>query len=145
LQRLVDPARLAELLNANARDEWKPGIEDAARWLADPAHFALVDGNDVGMFEATGEWPGPLKAHVFFASRGKQALDTARAMLEIAFGYGATEIIGETPERYPGAVLFALKLGFDRVGEERTEHGTYILTRLAKAQLTSGPKTAITA
>jgi hypothetical protein len=144
LQRLVDPARLAELLNANARDEWKPGIDDAARWLADPAHFALEDGNDLGMFEATGDWPGPLKAHVFFASRGKRALETARAMLTIAFGYGATEILGETPTRYPEALMFARMLGFRPYGEDRGESGTYVLSRLAKAQLTSARKPVIT-
>lgn len=127
---LTDPAELAALLKANARDDWRPDAGDAAQWLAQPRNFALADGGDLGMFTARGEWPGPLEGHVFFASRGRRALEVARTMLGRAFDYGATEILGETPARYRDAVIFARLLGFERVGEAERPYGMAVLSRL---------------
>lgn len=101
-----------------------------ADWLAKPNTFALRDGDDLGLFEAGDTWPGPLTAHVIFASRGKHALRTARAMLEQAFDYGATEILGETPVALPHAVLFSRLLGFRPYGEADRPMGKVILSRL---------------
>lgn len=52
---------------------------DAAAWLSDDRNIALRIGEDVGM----AEWfaPGVYQIHVWFVSRGKQALERARAML----------------------------------------------------------------
>jgi hypothetical protein len=133
LHLLSDPGRFHALIAANARDEWKPSIADAAQWLSDPRHFALVEGNDLAMFEAEGEWPGELAGHMFFASRGRDALKVAKAMLGQAFAYGATAITGETPERYPEALWFIRQLGFRPVGEKETPNGKAILSRLDKA------------
>ncbi len=122
-----NPSELAMLLKANAR-EGSVSIDDTAAWLANPRNFALRHGNDLGLFEAKDEWPGPLHAHVFFASRGKEALTIARMMLDQAFAYGATEILGETPKQFRDAWIFARLLGFRPYGE--TER--LILSRLAK-------------
>jgi hypothetical protein len=132
MKYLDQPSELVRLLNANGRDEWKPGLEDAAKWLADPAHFALVEGDDLGMFMAAGEWPGPLHAHVFFASRGKKALEVARRMLGEAFSHGATEILGETPTKYRDALMFARLLGFRPYDEIDRPYGKAVLSRLNK-------------
>ncbi len=113
-----DPDELLRLLHENARDDWKPTISNAAEWLAEPSNFALVKGNDLGLFEAKDEWPGPLHAHVFFESRGKNAIRIAKQMLAQAFDYGATEILGETPLAYTNALMFARLLGFRVYGEE---------------------------
>lgn len=118
------------MLAANARDEYKPTIEDAEQWLSRPANFALVDGDDLSMFEAQGAWPGPLVGHIFFASRGKQALATARKMLARAFAFGATEILGETPAEYRDALLFIRLLGFRPYAKIEAEYGPAILSRL---------------
>jgi hypothetical protein len=55
---------------------------------------------------------------VFFASRGKQALDVARQCSSRRFSYGATEILGETPAKFRDAIMFARLLGFRPYGEE---------------------------
>lgn len=130
MHRLTDPQELVRLLAENAREEWRPGIEEATEWLADPAHFALVEGNDLAMFAAEGAWPGPLHGHMFFASRGKLALTVAKAMLGHAFGLGATAILGRTPAKFKDAVLFARWLGFVKTGEEEAPHGKVIISRL---------------
>jgi hypothetical protein len=105
-----DPSGLLRLMLQNMREDAEPLITHAEEWLADPRNFALVEGDDLSLFMAEGEWPGPLHAHVFFASRGKQALEIARRMLGQAFGYGATEIIAQTDFR--DAAMFARLLGF---------------------------------
>lgn len=133
LRSVRDPAELAGLLSANARED--ASWIDPAAWLADPRNFALRRNDDVVLFAAGDDWPGPLHAHVFCASRGKDALETGRQSLEQAFGYGATEILGETPARFRDAWLYARLLGFRRYGEE-TRHGErMILSRLTPDHL----------
>lgn len=131
MKRLADPDELQRLVSMNA----PPGLVgddfDAAAWLANPANFALANGDDLGMFEAE-EWPGPLSAHVIFASRGEQALATAHAMLAHAFGYGATHILGETPLELPHAIGFAAKLGFEPYGEDDRPMGRVSLSKLTR-------------
>lgn len=127
------PDELTRLLALNAR-EGAPPITDAAAWLANPRNFALADGDDLSLFEAKGEWPGPLEGHIFFASRGKQALETARRMLTQAFSYGATCIEGSTPIDLPHALLFARLLGFRKYGEADTPSGRVSLSRLVSVR-----------
>lgn len=114
---LRDPAELARLIAQNAREGAIP-VSDASEWLANPRNFALVDGDDLSLFEAKGEWPGPLEGHIFFASRGKEALAKAKAMLAHAFSYGATCIEGRTPHQFRDALMFARLLGFKVCGRD---------------------------
>jgi hypothetical protein len=130
MELLRDPDELARLIASNAPAELVREDFDAAAWLADPAHFALRHGNDLGMFEAGDEWPGPLTAHVLFASRGRAALDVARAMLAQAFAFGATQILGETPARFRHALLFVRRLGFTTYGEADRGMGWVVLSAL---------------
>jgi hypothetical protein len=126
LNLLSDPDELARLIEQNAPAGFMNGA-DAAAWLADPRHFALRQNDDLGLFEAGDEWPGPLVAHVLFRSRGKIALETAQAMLDQAFAYGATRILGETPERFPHALLFARLLGFVPYGRGVDAQGENVI------------------
>lgn len=126
---LRNPEELARLIAGNAPAGFMADV-DPAEWLGDPRHFALVDGDDLGLFEAGGFWPGPLCAHVIFASRGAKALKVARAMLEQAFAFGATRILGETPIGSPHALLFAKLLGFRPYGEADGPGGRVTLSAL---------------
>lgn len=126
-----DVDAIASLLAANASED-APPITDIAAWLDNPGNFALVEGNDLALFEAKSGWPGPLEAHVFFASRGKAAITIAKRMLAQAFDFGATEILGETPVALPHAVLFAKLLGFQKTGERETKNGPVIVSRIAQ-------------
>ena len=129
MQRLSDPAELHRLIHLNAREAWKPSLEACERWLADPAHLALVEGNDLVMFMGA---PPTLHGHVMLHSRGKQALTIARKALTHVFGLGAKEILGATPERFRDALMFARLLGFRPYGEEERPDGKVILSRLEK-------------
>jgi hypothetical protein len=129
--RLVrDPEELRRLIRANAPAHIIGDDFDPTEWLAKPANFALVEGDDLGMFEAPESWPGPLEAHVMFASRGEKALTRAKKMLEQAFAYGATRILGETPETLPHALAFAHKLGFKDCGRAERPMGWVVLSSL---------------
>lgn len=123
------PDELGRLIAANAPPSIIAADFDPAAWLAEPGNFALIDGDNLGMFEAE-HWPGPLNAHVLFASRGKQAFDTARAMLAQAFAFGATEILGETPVGLKAALGFSRRLGFVPYGEADRSMGRVVLSRL---------------
>jgi hypothetical protein len=127
---LTDPIELQRLVDLNAPEGLVGDDFDAADWLANPANFALSDGDDLGMFEAGTEWPGPVSAHVIFASRGQQAIDTAQRMLAQVFAFGATEVLGETPLKLPQAMGFAAKLGFEPYGEDDRPMGRVSLSRL---------------
>lgn len=129
MELLRNPNELARLVAKNAPPGFMDGL-DAADWIADPSHFALRDGDDLALFEAGDEWPGPLCAHVLFASRGRQALDVARAMLAQAFAFGATRILGETPVKYRHALLFVRRLGFVPYGEAELDGERLILSAL---------------
>ena len=113
-----NPAEILRLMLANKREDAEPVISDAEAWVADPRNFALVEGNDLSLFMAEGTWPGPLHGHIFFASRGRKALETAKRMLDQAFAYGATEILGETPAQYRDALMFVRLLGFKEIGRD---------------------------
>jgi hypothetical protein len=94
LSRETDPAALASLMERNCPPELLCDF-DAETWLADPGNFALRDGDDLGLGEAGPEWPGPLTVHLFCVSRGRQAVETGRKMLDQAIAYGATSIRAE--------------------------------------------------
>lgn len=132
---LRDPAELRALMAKNCPPELLCDF-DPAKWLADPANFALRDGDDLGLAEAGGEWPGPLTVHLFCASRGRQALDTGQAMLDRCFAYGATEIRAEIQQSRRRAVMFVRLLGFRPVGEfERPGLGTFTVFSLRPTAL----------
>lgn len=136
---LKDPAELIRLLKSNAAEE-PPPLDQAAEWLANPDHFALVEGNDLGL--CMGALPGPVHVHVFYQSRGKEAFDLARRMLQYVFDAGATEILGETPAKFPNAVRFAQLLGFELYGEKDTPSGKVVLSRLQIDNCVSPKKAA---
>jgi hypothetical protein len=122
-----DPDELDRLIRANTPPDYIGEGFSAAEWIARPANFALVEGDDLGLFEAGNEWPGPLTAHVLFASRGKPALDRARRMLAVAFAWGATEILGEPRADNKAVRWFIRQLGFEPYGQ-RGKHLLVILS-----------------
>jgi hypothetical protein len=113
-ERVTDPLELAALLASNVPPEWRHLHFSATAWLSDPRNIALRIGPDLSMFEYYG--PGVYLGHIWFASRGRTALERAKAMLDTMFSdYGAQVIRGETPKRE--VALFVRKLGFRFDGE----------------------------
>lgn len=122
-----DPAELAAIMATNCPPELLCDF-DAAEWLADPANFALRDGDDLGLAEAEGDWPGPLTVYLFCTSRGKEAVEAGRAMIEQCFAFGATRLIAEIQVGRRHAILFSRKLGFRHIGEfERAPLGRFVV------------------
>lgn len=117
--RLVrDPRELAALLSANAPPELIGPAFDPAQWLEDPRNFALRIDDDLGIGEAQGDWPGDCIVHVYFASRGKQALVNLKAMRDHVFTeFGALRLLGETPSHRKDALLFNRLMGFVPYGK----------------------------
>lgn len=129
-RRVKDPAELADLMEKNCPPELLCDF-DAETWLADPANFALRDGDDLGLAEAGSEWPGPLTIHTFYTSRGKQAMTVARTMIEHCIAYGATELRGEIQVTRRHVITFARLLGFRPVEEiERPKLGKFAVLAL---------------
>lgn len=139
MRLLRNPDELDALIRANTPPAYIADNFSAAEWLANPANFALATGNDLGLFEGGNEWPGPLTAHVLFASRGKQAIRNAKAMLAQAFAFGATEILGEPLAANKPVRWFIRQLGFEPYGEKEGRLGTLLLVRLEANRPASRP------
>lgn len=108
------------------------GPFDAKRWLSNPGNIALRIADDLMLFDDTGD--GIYLAHVYFASRGKRALERARAMLGEMMGtYGARQIVGETPVTLPHALWFARACGFKPVRHMTRPKGTVVFSVLDNA------------
>ena len=105
------------------------GTFDPKAWLLDTRNIALRIEDDLGMFEHCG--PGIYLGHVWFQSRGREAVTRAKAILaEMFASYGATRINGETPVTCPHAWAFARLLGFKRIGFAMRPMGVVILSTL---------------
>lgn len=127
MQSISNPIELARLILANAPEELIDGRFKPAAWL-EAGNIALRVGNDLAMFEDLGD--GVYLAHVWFASRGKEAIEAARSILEEMFARGATAICGETPASRRDALLFVRKLGFRPRGEAMRPQGRVIVSVL---------------
>jgi hypothetical protein len=126
-ERVTDPLELASLLASNVPPEWRHLNFSATAWLSDPRNIAFRIGPDLSMFEYHG--PGVFMGHIWFSSRGRVALERAKAMLDAMFSdYGAKTIRGETPRRE--TALFVRKLGFKFHGEAERPIGRVKLCEL---------------
>ena len=105
---------------------------DPYEWVDDRNNIALVnEKGDLNLFQY--ERPGVYIGHFFYVSRGKEALRTAREMLEAVFSLPEVDAItGLTPEDKLGAKWLTRKLGFKSFGDINTVAGLcelFILTR----------------
>lgn len=135
IERVTDPAALRALLEANAPDWFLDAKFDPKEWCA--GAICLRIENDLAIFERRG--PDTLEGHIFFASRGKLALDRARAILGGVFASGCQTIIGKTPARCKAALGFTAKLGFKRIGTEHHPKDELIVAELTANSFTAEP------
>lgn len=132
--RIRNPNELTALLKANA----PAGLIDegfsAADWMTDPRNIALRIDDDLAMFAHCGA--GIVQGHVWFASRGKEAIERGKIMLAAMFDdYGCQVIIGETPTFCRAALSFIRKLGFRPIGVALRPQGKVIVSELVTANL----------
>lgn len=98
-------------------------------WLADEDNIALIDGEDVALFEYVRD--GVYFGHYFFKSRGKDAVTTAQRFLKEAFA--KMEVIqGLTPLTHLGARWLNKRLGFKSYGVIKTPTGPCELLIMTK-------------
>jgi hypothetical protein len=104
---------------------------DYEGWLANHYNIMYVSGEDVGLL--TYDYPGVYTGHWFFKSRGKDALNTAFAMLDKLFRDRDAKLVrGITPVGLKGARYLAKRLGFQSLGIEEYPDGPYEIMVLAK-------------
>jgi hypothetical protein len=82
--------------------------------------------------------PGTYLLHVWFASRGKQAIDRAKAMIgEMFDSYGAHLLRVEIPATGRRTAFVARRVGFTITGEAERPLGKVLLGELSRAHWTN--------
>ncbi len=128
IYRTTTPSDIAPRIEGHHGDDF-----NLSEWLDDTRNIALVnDKGDVNLFQF--QTDGLYCGHFFYLSRGKQAVETAQAMLKAVFNYEEVRVImGLTPVDQLGAKWLSRKLGFSSHGIVETPPGPcemFILTRL---------------
>lgn len=106
-------------------------------WLTIPQNVALVNDNkDIGLFERVAEQPYAVYGHYFFHSRGREALNAAKDMLQEIFTgpYDVESIIGLTPLDKRGALWMNRQLGFSHEEDVETDAGPCRFVLLTKQE-----------
>jgi hypothetical protein len=116
IRRTRDVARVNELM---ARDF--PGC-DMSELLAEPMHVCLIDGESGAIFAFRG--PGIYEAHVFFAVKGRAAIDLGHAMLDYMRGeHGARLFWALVPIESRKVQMFTRLMGWKSLGVRETRFG----------------------
>ena len=124
--RVTSPVEMAAMLAVTVPPDQHDGNFSATRWLLDERNVALRIGPDLAMFEHMG--PGTYQGHIWFRSKGREALERAEAMLDqMASDHGAKTIVGEIPARNRKTALFMRWLGFSFDGEIERPWGRVLI------------------
>jgi hypothetical protein len=129
------------LVEGNAPDYMDRTNFDAEEWLSDERNIALRLSDDLGM----AEWiePGVYAIHVWFASRGRVALERAKAMLTELAEHGATQVICEPDAFRRDVNLFCRLVGFEHVRQAQRPWGKVNVRVLSFREHPMPPKYAI--
>lgn len=88
---------------------------DPFLWLLNPRNVCLKEGDNLTLFEY--EEGGVYAGHIFFTSRGRDAVNLSRKMLSHFFeNYPVKAVIGYTPMSKKGALWLMRQLGFQDEG-----------------------------
>lgn len=98
-----------------------PGL-DFSEVLAEPLHVVLMDEESGAAFLFRG--PGIYEAHVFFAVRGRAALNLFADMLDFMRLRGAKMFWAMVPLEDRRARMFTRLSGWKSLGPRETMHGT---------------------
>jgi hypothetical protein len=110
------------LLKATEDLRWMNSEADLEHWWSFPNNIMLVDGDDVGL--ATYEYPGLYTCHLYFKSKGRQAIKQGRAMLNHLFdNYDAKAVRGLIKMKIPAARWAARQMGWQSLGVAHFPNG----------------------
>lgn len=104
-----------------------------ADWVAYHFNYALIDDyENISLFDYQ---PGGYEGHMYFTSRGRQAIDAAAQMIQWFFdNTNEDHIIGKTPIKCKGAWYLVRQLGFKRIGLISSEFCPLIHSRLTREE-----------
>lgn len=95
---------------------------DFSEVLAEPLHVCLIEGESGALFMWRG--PGIYEVHLFFAVRGREALNLIERMFAILRQtYGAQLFWALVPVESLKVKMFASLLGWASLGVKETRHG----------------------
>lgn len=116
---MIRPTRDVELINALLAANYQEC--DISELMAEPLHVCLVDGDSGAMFA----WRGPdtYELHVFFAVRGRAAINLGHAMLDYMRERGAKRFWALVPENDRKVRMFTRLMGWKSEGLLRTRYG----------------------
>lgn len=98
-----------------------PGV-DFSTFLAEPLHVALIEGESGALFAWRG--PGIFEVHVFFAVRGREAIDLMARMIEaMRFSHDARLFWAMIPQDDRKTRMFARLCGWKSLGLKADTYG----------------------
>lgn len=104
---------------------------DVKHWISQPNNIALVNElGDLALFEKRGTW----QCHIYFKSRGRQAINAGLKLLDEILNscYNITVLTGLTPINNLGARWLSKKLGFKSQGILRIDNEPFEFFMLIK-------------
>lgn len=130
--RTIDPLLVQPAINELVSDV------DAAEWLAKPGNIALiVNDGDIGLMERSFQGNDKVySCHCIFQSRGKEALVSAKKLIDEIFDpcYNVHVLTTLTPDHRRDVKLLARRAGFKSQGIEELHGKLYELFIITKAQ-----------
>lgn len=116
IERTRDVARVNEWMGRDF-----PGC-DMAELLAEPMHVCLIDGESGAIFAFRG--PGIFEVHVFFAVKGRAAIDLGHAMLDVMRAeHGAWLFWALVPVESRNVLFYTRLMGWKSLGVRQTRFG----------------------
>lgn len=116
---MIRRERDVELVNELVRRDF-PEL-DFSEFLAESLHVCLIDGDSGALFAWRG--PGIYEVHVFFAVRGRAALDLGHAMLAMMRAMGGRMFWAFVPIESRQVRVFTRLMGWKSHGIIETRHG----------------------
>jgi hypothetical protein len=114
----MDPSAIISAIDSSPLNRGLSG----AVWLAEPGNIAIVDGEDIALFDDEGD--NVYEMHVLFKSRGRAAIDAGKASLRRMFeDHNASLIFAKVPAIRPDVNLFARWIGLKFIGLRSTAYG----------------------
>lgn len=91
-------------------------------WLSNPLNIFLVHDDDLALFDYLA--PGTYAIHLFFKSRGREAIEQVKDMTQTMFkGLGAHMLVGIVPAFRRDVAYVAAQAGWKYAGNEETPFG----------------------
>lgn len=108
---------------------------DPTRWLADPRNILMIEGENC--LVCLWRWIGIYEVHISFASKGAEATNICREMLDLMLSGPAHMLLAVIPEHLKHVILFARRFGFQFKGTVETIEGTCQMYQLEADQWAS--------